>query len=60
MTVTVQIRTVYGDDTVYPSCRSSMLFARIAGTKTLTTETLKCIRDLGYEITIEQPTVLFA
>jgi copper chaperone CopZ len=57
-TVTVQIRTVYGVETVYPSCRQSMIFARIAGTKTLTADTLKAIQDLGFKIEIEQPTVM--
>lgn len=58
--ITVQIRTVYGNETIYPACPKAVLFARIAGTKTLTTETLRLIRSLGYEIEVEAPRVSFA
>ena len=41
MKITVQIKTVYGVEQVYPACQRSRLFAEIAGTKTLTAETLR-------------------
>lgn len=54
-TITVQVRTVYGVDTVYPSCPKSAIFAAIAGTKTLTNATLCQIEALGYTIEVEAP-----
>lgn len=44
----------------YPACRQALVFARIAGTRTLSTEALKLIQDLGYVVSIEQPAGLFA
>lgn len=54
MKITVRIKSVYGIETVYPACEQSKLFARIAGTKTLTTHALRDIRLLGYEIEAER------
>jgi len=54
-TIKVQIKNIYGNDLVYPACPAAVLFAQIAGSKTLTHGTLCLIERLGYEITIEQP-----
>lgn len=54
MKITVRIRSVYGIETVYPSCPTAELFAKIAGTKTLTRHALRDIAALGYQINIEQ------
>lgn len=54
-TITVTIKSNYGAITAYPACPKAQAFARIAGTKTLTVEVLKSIRELGYEI-IQQHT----
>ena len=48
--VLVRVTDVYGKRVVYPVCDKAKLFASIAGTKTLTEVTLRCIRKLGYEI----------
>ena len=53
--IKVEIRSVYGRDTVYPACPDAMKFAHIAGTKTLGEHTLSLISDLGYEIEVVQP-----
>lgn len=58
--ITVQIKTVYGNEVVYPACPRSLLFATIANTKTLTRETLENIQRLGFEIQVEAPRVSFA
>ena len=50
MQITVQIRTVYGVENVYPICDKAKSFARIARTKTLTLDTLHEIKALGYSI----------
>lgn len=54
MTITVAIKTVYGVDKVYPICEKAQLFARIAGTRILTDETVYCIKQLGYTLEVEQ------
>lgn len=58
--IIVQIRNVYGVETVYPACERSVLLARLAGTKTLTNDALRTIRALGYEIEVEAPAIKFA
>ena len=47
MTITVQIRNVYGTDTVYPACDKARAFAAIANQKTLTRTTIEQIKALG-------------
>jgi len=51
--ITVSVRNVYGVETVYPACPDSVIFAGIAGTKTLTADTLARIERLGYDIRVE-------
>lgn len=53
-TITVRIKDVYGKPTMYPACAASHIFASIAGTNTLTPDTIKRIRTLGYQVLIEQ------
>jgi hypothetical protein len=49
----VGLREVYGNTTVYPVGIVAQTFADVAGTKTLTANTLRCIKKLGYRIAIE-------
>lgn len=49
----VQIASVYGNPVVRPFGIVAQTFADIAGTKTLTAETLRGIKKLGYRIAIE-------
>ena len=58
MKITIEIKTQYGQTVAHPVCCKSKLFARIAGTKTLTLETLKSIKALGYEIEQLAPELL--
>lgn len=62
MKITIRIKNVYGIETVYPSCEQSKIFARIAGTKTLTVHALRDINLLGYQIEAErdEPRILRA
>jgi hypothetical protein len=48
--ITIEIKSQYGQTVAHPVCCKAKLFAKIAGTKTLTMETLKNVRALGYEI----------
>ena len=57
--LTVQIKSIYGEDKVYPICKDSRTFANIAGTKTLTQETIAYIKKLGYLFIIEPITKPF-
>lgn len=57
MNIVIQVKSNYGALTAYPVCEKAKLFAAIAGTKTLTTQTLQQIKRLGYEI--EQQTEAF-
>ncbi len=50
MEVQVEVHDVYGKPTVYPVGVTATLFAQIAGTKTLSHDTLCRIEALGYTI----------
>jgi hypothetical protein len=56
MKITIRIDKNYGVETAYPACERAQLFARIAGTKSLTRNTLRDVAALGYQIEIEQTT----
>lgn len=57
LTLTVEIKSVYGNRAVYPACSKSKLLADIAGTKTFTSRALDSIKALGYSITVKQQEV---
>ena len=52
MDISVQIKSVYGRDLVYPVCKRAMAFATIANTDTLTQQTIDQIKLLGYRIMV--------
>ena len=57
--ITIEIKDVFGVLKFYPVCKDALIFASIAGTKTLTEVNLRRIIELGYEIaTYEQRYVL--
>jgi len=47
------MRDVYGVTKYYPVCEKACVFARIAGTVTLTKETIKQIKLLDYAVIIK-------
>ncbi len=53
MEITVQIKSVYGTDKVYPVCKDAYRFACIAGTTTLTDYTISVIKRLGYRVKVQ-------
>jgi hypothetical protein len=55
--ITVRVRNVYGNRTVYPVCDKAKIFAQLAGHSTLTSATLDGIRRLGYLIEVQQELV---
>ena len=58
-TITIQIKSVYGQDKIYPICDTAKLFASIAGTKTITKDALIMIHQLGFKIEVEHDELVF-
>ena len=54
MELHVTIKSVYGNEAVYPTCTKSKLLSQIAGTKTMTPHTIKLAKLLGYTFHVEQ------
>jgi hypothetical protein len=50
MEITIQIKSIYGNEVAYPIDDKAKLFASIAGTKTLTRHTLTRALGLGFAI----------
>ena len=48
--ITVKIKSVYGEEKVYPVCADAQTFADLAGTRTLTIGTIEQIKRLGYKV----------
>lgn len=48
----VIIKNVYGNETIYPACDQSRLFAELAKQKTLTHREIRIIKELGYTIEV--------
>ena len=57
MTILVEIKTVYGNEAIYPACDKARAFAALIGTKTLTRDAIAKIKSLGYEIQVKAPTL---
>jgi hypothetical protein len=55
--ITVEVKNVYGNETVYPVCGTAKFFAQLAGTKSLTRDMLRAIKAMGFEITVQAPAV---
>ena len=54
MNITVRVTNNYGNHTVYPSCEVARNLAALAGTKTLTPQAIRLIKDLGYTVLVEE------
>ena len=50
MEIYVEPRSVYGQTLIYPVCEQAKRFAKLAGTKTLTSAQLRIIREMGVAI----------
>jgi len=58
MQILVTLKSVYGETKCYPACDKAKGFAQIAGTKTLTQDTLRAIKELGVDIKIDSETMI--
>lgn len=52
MKIQIEIRNVYGNETVYPVCRHAKFLAAMAGTKTFTIDKIRLIQAHGYEVEV--------
>ena len=50
MHITVAVRSVYGNDLVYPADDQAALFAALVNAKTFNARQIGLIRELGYDI----------
>ena len=55
MKITVLIKSVYGQERIYPVCDKAKAFARLTGRKCLSRSDLEIIESLGFEVKIETP-----
>jgi len=57
MNITVRITNNFGNRAVYPVCDTARKLADLIGTKTFTDRAIAQIRDLGYTVSVQQPTL---
>jgi hypothetical protein len=55
--VVVEIKSVYGNETIYPMNEQGKTFAKISGTKTLSRRAIENIKALGFIIEVKAPTL---
>lgn len=51
----VFLKSVYGNDLIYPITENAKLFAELIGKKTFRKHDLEIIKRLGYEVTFSSP-----
>lgn len=54
MELKVKIKTVYGNETIYPTCEKGELLASFKGQKTFTRKDVDTLKKLGYTFIVEQ------
>jgi hypothetical protein len=54
MSITVQIRTVYGNEMIYPVDNNARVFCFLTGKKTLNRRDISKIKELGYAVNVQQ------
>lgn len=57
MSILIEIKNVYGNETIYPVCEIAITLAALTGKKTFNKNDIKLIRSLGYEINIKSQTI---
>lgn len=55
--LTVTVKNVYGNRTIYPACEVSRKLADLIGTKTFTDRAIEQIKGLGYIFTVKHEVV---
>jgi hypothetical protein len=54
MEIKVRIVSQFGNKRIFPACPKAELFCHIAGTTTLTDQSIKSIKQLGYAVSVVQ------
>jgi len=57
MNIIVRITNNFGNRAVYPVCDTARKLADLIGTKTFTDRAIAQIQDLGYTVSVQQPTL---
>ena len=57
MNIEVEVKNIYGREVIYPLCPTGKLLAELSDMKTFTPKTINVIKQLGYTITVKQPTI---
>lgn len=57
MTITVQIKSHYGTQFIYPVCDAAQKLCALTGKKTLSQKDIGIIKYLGYSIEVQQPEI---
>lgn len=57
MHATVEIKTHYGTQYIYPACDTARKLASLTGKKTFSHSDIKTIKYLGYSINVQQPEI---
>ena len=57
MNITVQIKTVYGNEMIYPVDNNARVFTFLTGKKTLNRRDISKIKELGYTVNVQQETL---
>lgn len=52
-TIKVEIKTIYGNQKIYPACDKAEGFCKLINQKTLTERDIKLIKELGYEVQVQ-------
>jgi hypothetical protein len=55
--ITVSVKNVYGNRTIYPACPVSEKLADLIGTKTFTDRAVNQIKGLGYVFIVKHETI---
>jgi hypothetical protein len=54
MNITVRVTNNFGNRAIYPVCNDAQTFAELAGTTTLTDDSIRLVKALGYEVQIQR------
>ena len=51
--IKVEIKSVFGNEKIYPACPVAEGFCKLINQKTLTERDINCIKELGYEVQVQ-------
>ncbi len=57
MNITIEIKSVYGRECIYPVCDAAKQFAALTGKITLSRQNLDAIKKMGYEVRVKEQTL---